>query len=319
MLLREDNRICKLLGTKYPLIQGGMAWVANAELASAVSNGGGLGVIAAANTPPDILEQEIIKAKSMIEPGRPFGLNIMLMSPTAEAALEIAAKQRVPVVTTGAGSPGKVLERLKPLGTIVIPVVASVTQARRVEKQGADAVVAEGMEAGGHIGELTTMVLTPQIAQAVKIPVVCAGGIADGRGVVAAFALGAEGVQVGTRFICCEECTVHENYKKAVIAAKDRSTAITGQSLGHPVRCLRNKLTAEFERLEEERAPASEIEALGTGKLRAAVVDGDTDWGSLMAGQSAAMVSEILPAKTIIENMFAQAEKVLSRVGEVKA
>ena len=319
MLLREDNRVCKLLGTKYPLIQGGMAWVANAELASAVSNAGGLGVIAAANTPPDILEQEIIKAKSMIAPGKPFGLNIMLMSPTAEAALEIAAKQRVPVVTTGAGSPGKVLERLKPLGTIVIPVIASVTQARRVEKQGADAVVAEGMEAGGHIGELTTMVLTPQIAQAVKIPVICAGGVADGRGVVAAFALGAEGVQVGTRFICCEECTVHMNYKKAVISAKDRSTAITGQSLGHPVRCLRNKLTAEFERLESERAPASEIEALGTGKLRAAVVDGDTDWGSLMAGQSAAMVSEILPAKTIIDNMFADAEKVLSHVGEVKA
>ena len=319
MLLREDNRLCKLLGTKYPLIQGGMAWVANAELASAVSNGGGLGVIAAANTPPDILEQEILKAKSMIQPGRPFGLNIMLMSPTADAALEVAARQRVPVVTTGAGSPGKVLERLKPLGTIVIPVVASVTQARRVEKQGADAVVAEGMEAGGHIGELTTMVLTPQIAQAVKIPVVCAGGVADGRGVVAAFALGAEGVQVGTRFICCEECTVHMNYKQAVLAAKDRSTAITGQSLGHPVRCLRNKLTAEFERLEGERAPASEIEALGTGKLRAAVVDGDTDWGSFMAGQSAAMVSEILPAKTIIENMFSDAEKVLARVGEVKA
>ena len=319
MLLREDNRLCKLLGTKYPLIQGGMAWVANAELASAVSNGGGLGVIAAANTPPDILEQEILKAKSMIQPGRPFGLNIMLMSPTADAAVEVAARQRVPVVTTGAGSPGKVLERLKPLGTLVIPVVASVTQARRVEKQGADAVVAEGMEAGGHIGELTTMVLTPQIAQAVKIPVVCAGGVADGRGVVAAFALGAEGVQVGTRFICCEECTVHMNYKQAVLAAKDRSTAITGQSLGHPVRCLRNKLTAEFERLEGERAPASEIEALGTGKLRAAVVDGDTDWGSLMAGQSAAMVSEILPAKTIIENMFSDAEKVLARVGEVKA
>ena len=319
MLLREDNRVCKLLGTEYPIIQGGMAWVANAELASAVSNGGGLGVIAAANTPPEILEQEILKAKSMIQPGRPFGLNIMLMSPTADAALEVAARQRVPVVTTGAGSPGKVLERLKPLGTIVIPVVASVTQARRVEKQGASAVIAEGMEAGGHIGELTTMVLTPQIAQAVKIPVICAGGVADGRGVAAAFALGAEGVQVGTRFICCEECTVHINYKNAVIAAKDRSTAVTGQSLGHPVRCLRNKLTAEFERLESEKAPASEIEALGTGKLRAAVVDGDTDWGSLMAGQSAAMVKEILPAKTIITNMFADAEKVLSRIGEVKA
>lgn len=318
MLLREDNRICKLLGTKYPIIQGGMAWVANAELASAVSNAGGLGIIAAAATPPDILEQEIIKAKSLLEPGKPFGLNIMLMSPTAESALEVAAKHRVPVVTTGAGSPGKVLERLKPLGTIVIPVIASVTQARRVEKQGADAVVAEGMEAGGHIGELTSMVLTPQISQAVKIPVICAGGIVDGRGVVAAFALGAEGVQVGTRFVCCEECTVHENYKHAIIDARDRSTAVTGQSLGHPVRCLRNKLTAEFERLEANNAPASEIEALGTGKLRAAVVNGDTEWGSLMAGQSAAMVNDILPAKVIIENMFAQAEDILTHIGEVK-
>ena len=318
MLLRDDNRICRLLGTKYPIIQGGMAWVANAELASAVSNAGGLGIIAAAATPPDILEQEIIKAKSLLEPGKPFGLNIMLMSPTAESALEVAAKHRVPVVTTGAGSPGKVLERLKPLGTIVIPVIASVTQARRVEKQGADAVVAEGMEAGGHIGELTSMVLTPQISQAVKIPVICAGGIVDGRGVVAAFALGAEGVQVGTRFVCCEECTVHENYKHAIIEARDRSTAITGQSLGHPVRCLRNKLTAEFEKLEANNAPASEIEALGTGKLRAAVVNGDTEWGSLMAGQSAAMVNDILPAKVIIENMFAQAEEILTHIGEVK-
>ena len=318
MLLREDNRLCKLLGTKYPLIQGGMAWVANAELASTVSNAGGLGIIAAAATPPDILEQEILKAKKLLEPGRPFGLNIMLMSPTANDALEVALRQKVPVVTTGAGSPGKFLERLKPAGTIVIPVVASVTQARRVEKQGADAVIAEGMEAGGHIGELTTMVLTPQISQAVKIPVVCAGGVADGRGVVAAFALGAEGVQVGTRFICCEECTVHMNYKQAVIEARDRSTAITGQSLGHPVRCLRNKLTAEFEKLESENAPASEIEALGTGKLRAAVVNGDVEWGSLMAGQSAAMVHEILPAKKIIVDMFAQAESILSHVGEVK-
>ena len=310
----KNNRVCKLLGTEYPLIQGGMAWVANAPLAAAVSNGGGLGVIAAAAAPAEILEQEILKAKSLLGEGKPFGLNIMLMSPTADDALEMAARHRVPVVTTGAGKPGKVLERLKPLGTIVIPVVASVSQARRVEKQGADAVVAEGMEAGGHIGELTTMVLTPQIAEAVEIPVISAGGVADGRGVVAAFALGAEGVQLGTRFICCEECTVHPNYKQAVIDARDRSTAVTGQSLGHPVRCLRNKLTAEFERLEGERAPAAEIEALGTGKLRAAVVDGDTDWGSLMSGQSAAMVHEILPARQIIENLFKDARRLLGDI-----
>ena len=308
----KNNRVCKLLGTEYPLLQGGMAWVANAPLAAAVSNGGGVGIIAAGATPADLLEQEILKAKSLTD--KPFGLNIMLMSPTAQDALELAAKHRVPVVTTGAGSPGKVLERLKPLGTIVIPVVASVTQARRVEKQGADAVVAEGMEAGGHIGELTTMVLTPQIAEAVKIPVITAGGIADGRGVAAAFALGGEGVQLGTRFICCEECTVHPNYKQAVIDARDRGTAITGQSLGHPVRCLRNKLTAEFERLEAERAPASEIEALGTGKLRAAVADGDTEWGSLMSGQSAAMVHDIRPAREIIVSLFDEAAKILGEI-----
>lgn len=309
----ENGRVCELLGTEHPLLQGGMAWVADASLAAGVSNGGGLGIVAAGATPPEILEQEILKVKELVG-DRPFGMNIMLMSPTADDALEVAAEQRVPVVTTGAGKPGKVIERLKPLGTVVIPVVASVSQARRVEKQGADAVIAEGMEAGGHIGELTTMVLVPQIAEAVEIPVIAAGGIADGRGVVAAFALGAEGVQLGTRFICCDECTVHPNYKQAVIDARDRSTAITGQSLGHPVRCLRNKLTAEFERLEGERAPASEIEALGTGKLRAAVVDGDMDWGSLMSGQSAAMVHEVLPARQIIEELFRDARKVLGDI-----
>ena len=307
-----NNRVCKLLGTEYPLLQGGMAWVANAPLAAAVSNAGGIGLIAAAATPPDILDQEILKAKSLTE--RPFGLNIMLMSPTAPDALELAAAHRLPIVTTGAGSPGKVLERLKPLGTVVIPVVASVTQARRVEKQGADAVVAEGMEAGGHIGELTTMVLVPQIAEAVKVPVIAAGGIADGRGVAAAFALGAEGVQLGTRFICCTECTVHPNFKQAVLDARDRSTSVTGQRTGHPVRCLRNKLTAEFDKLDERLAPLEEIEKLGTGRLRSAVVDGDTEWGSLMSGQSAAMVNDILPARQIIERLFREARDVLKKI-----
>ena len=304
----KNNKVCKLLGIKYPVIQGGMAWVANADLAAGVSNAGGLGIIAAANMPPELLEQEILKAKSLIKDDRPFGLNIMLMSPTAEAAVEIAAKYKIKVVTTGAGSPGKVLNKLKPLGIIVMPVIASSTQAKRVAKQGADAVIAEGMEAGGHIGELTTMVLTPQIVDAVAsvadIPVITAGGIADKRGVKAAFALGAEGVQVGTRFICCNECSIHANYKQAVLNARDRSTAVTGQSLGHPVRCLRNKLTDEFERLEAERAPKDEIEALGTGKLRAAVVDGDVEWGSLMSGQSAGLINDIKPAREIIEELF---------------
>lgn len=311
----KDNRVCKILGTEYPLLQGGMAWVANAALAAAVSNGGGVGIIAAANTPPDILEQEILKAAKLTD--RPFGLNIMLMSPTANDALELAAKHRVPIVTTGAGSPGKVLERLKPLGTTVIPVVASVAQARRVEKQGADAVVAEGMEAGGHIGELTTMVMVPQIVAALKVPVIAAGGIANGYGVVAAFALGAEGVQLGTRFICCEECTVHANFKQAVVDARDRSTAVTGQSTGHAVRCLRNKLTAEFEKLEERCASTEEIERLGTGKLRSAVIDGDAEWGSLMAGQSAGMVNDILPAAEIIKNLFKEAQEVAAAVSRV--
>ena len=289
-----------------------MAWVANAPLAAAVSNAGGIGIIAAAATPPEILDQEILKAKSLTD--RPFGLNIMLMSPTAPDALELAVKHRLPIVTTGAGSPGKVLERLKPLGTIVVPVIASVSQARRVEKQGADAVVAEGMEAGGHIGELTTMVLVPQIAEAVKVPVIAAGGIADGRGVAAAFALGAEGVQLGTRFICCTECTVHPNFKQAVLDARDRSTAVTGQRTGHPVRCLSNKLTAEFEKLDARLAPLEEIEKLGTGRLRSAVVDGDTDWGSLMSGQSAAMVNDILPARQIVERLFGEAREVLKKI-----
>ena len=310
----KDNRVCKLLGTQYPLLQGGMAWVSDASLAAAVSNGGGVGIIAAGNTPPELLEHEIMKARELTD--RPFGLNIMLMSPTASDALELAVKHRVPVVTTGAGSPGKVLERLKPLGTIVIPVAASVAQAKRFEKQGADAVVAEGMEAGGHIGELTTMVLTPQISQALEIPVIAAGGIADGRGVAAAFALGAEGVQLGTRFICCSECSVHDNFKKALVDARDRSTAVTGTRTGHPVRCLRNKLTAEFERLEERNASIEEVEKLGTGKLRLGVVEGDVEWGSLMAGQSAGMINDVRPAADIIRDLFSEAQTLASRLPE---
>ena len=273
----SDNRITRLLGCDYPLVQGGMAWVADASLAAAVSNGGGLGLIAAANMPPDLLELQLQKVRTLTD--KPFGVNIMLMSPTVDQVIDLVARYRVPIVTTGAGSPGKVIEILKPLGTIIVPVIASVAQAKRVEKQGADAVVAEGMEAGGHIGELTTMVLIPQIADSVEIPVIAAGGIADGRGVAAAFALGAEGVQVGTRFICCEESTVHPAYKEAVINARDRSNVVTGRFTGHPVRCLKNKLTAKFEELEKSGASVEEYERLGAGKLRAAVVDGDVEWG----------------------------------------
>lgn len=305
----KKTRIQELLGLEYPIFQGGMAWVANADLAAAVSNGGGLGVIAAGNMPPELLDREIKRAKSMTD--RPFAVNIMLMSPTAEAAIEVVAENRVPVVTTGAGSPGKVIERLKPLGTIIIPVIASVAHAKRVEKQGADAVVAEGTEAGGHIGELTTMVLVPQVADAVSIPVVAAGGIADGRGVVAAFALGAEGVQVGTRFVCAVESPAHEAYKRMIIEATDRSTVVTGRTTGHPVRCIKNKLTKRFEEMEAAGASLEELEELGAGKLRAAVTDGDVEWGSVMAGQSAGLVKKVQPAAEIIKELFSDAERIL--------
>ena len=307
----ESNRVTKLLGIKYPVLQGAMAWVADADLAAAVSNAGGLGVISAANMPPELLEKQLIRIKTLTD--RPYALNIMLLSPTAGDAIELAAQYRVPIVTTGAGMPGKVFDRLKPLGTLVMPVIASVSHAERVSKQGADAVIADGMEAGGHIGEITTRVLLPQIADAVNIPVIAAGGIADGRGVVAAFSLGAEGIQMGTRFLCCTECNVHPNYKKKVLDAGDRGTVITGRTLGHPVRSLKNKFTQKFQELEDHCSPAPELEAYGAGKLRNAVVDGDVEFGSVMAGQSAGMVHEILPAAQIIRDIFEDAHRISLR------
>ena len=308
----ENNRVTKLLKIKYPVIQGGMAWVADADLAAAVSNAGGLGVIAAASMPPELLEQQILKIRKLTD--KPFGINIMLLSPTADDALEIAAQYRVPVVTTGAGMPGKVLERLKPLGTTVIPVIASTAHAERVARQGADAVVAEGNEAGGHIGEITTMNLVPQVVDVVSIPVIAAGGVADGRGMAAAFALGAEGVQVGTRFVCAAESNVHFNYKEKIIEANDRATVVTGRSTGHPVRGIKNKLSREFEELEKRGASIEELEKLGTGKLRLAVVDGDTMWGSLMAGQSAGLVKRIEPASAIIMDIVNGAAAEIERL-----
>lgn len=308
----ENNRVTRLLKIKYPVIQGGMAWVADADLAAAVSNAGGLGVIAAASMPPELLEQQILKIRKLTD--KPFGMNIMLLSPTADDALEIAAQYRVPVVTTGAGMPGKVLERLKPLGTTVIPVIASTAHAERVARQGADAVVAEGNEAGGHIGEITTINLVPQVVDVVSIPVIAAGGVADGRGMAAAFALGAEGVQVGTRFVCAAESNVHLNYKEKIIEANDRATVVTGRSTGHPVRGLKNKLSKEFEELEKKGASTEELEKLGTGKLRLAVVDGDTMWGSLMAGQSAGLVKKIEPVSAIIIDIVNGAAAEIERL-----
>ena len=262
--------------------------------------------------PPELLEEQIVKIRKLTD--KPFGMNIMLLSATADDALEIAAQYKVPVVTTGAGMPGKVLERLKPLGTTVIPVIASTAHAERVSKQGADAVVAEGNEAGGHVGEITTMNLVPQVVDVVSIPVIAAGGVADGRGMAAAFALGAEGVQVGTRFVCATESNVHYNYKQKIIEANDRGTVVTGRSTGHPVRGLKNKLSREFEDLEKSGASIEELEKLGTGKLRLAVVEGDTLWGSLMAGQSAGLVKRIEPASAIIMDIVNGAAAEIERL-----
>jgi enoyl-[acyl-carrier protein] reductase II len=310
--MRFSTRLNELLRIDYPILQGGMAWVADAQLAAAVSNGGGLGIIAAANVPPEILDRELVKIRTLTD--KPFGLNIMLLSPTAEDALLLAERHKVPVVTTGAGAPGKIIDRLKPSGTVVIPVIASVAHAKRVVKQGADAVVAEGSESGGHIGETSTMSLVPQVVDAVSVPVIAAGGIADGRGIAAALALGAEGVQVGTRFVCAAECTAHENYKEMLLKAGDRSTTVTGRPTGHPVRCLKNKLSQAFEELERTSAGLEEFERLGAGRLRKAVVEGDVEWGSVMAGQVAGLVKDVKPAGQIIEEMFEQAREILGRL-----
>lgn len=295
------NRVCELLNIEYPVIQGGMAWVATAELAAAVSNAGGVGLIAAGNAPAEYVKEQIKKARELTD--RPFGVNVMLLSPFADQVLQMLLEERVAVITTGAGNPAKYIPAFKEIGTVVIPVVPSVALALKMQKSGADAVVAEGCEAGGHIGELTTMTLIPMIADAVDIPVIAAGGIADSRGVRAAFALGAEGVQVGTRFICSDECTVHQNYKDMVVAAKDRDAVVTGRFTGHPVRTLKNKATRMMDKIEKQ-GDVEAFEKLGAGALRAAVVDGDTEMGSVMAGQSAGLVHDIKPCTQIVQDLF---------------
>ncbi|MCI8505994.1 MAG: enoyl-[acyl-carrier-protein] reductase FabK [Lachnospiraceae bacterium] len=302
------TRVTECLGIQYPIIQGGMAWVAEHNLAAAVSEAGGLGLIGAANAPADWVRSEIRKAKEMTK--KPFGVNIMLLSPYAQEVAKVVVEEGVKVVTTGAGSPEKFLPMWKEAGIKVIPVVASVALAKRMERSGVDAVVAEGCESGGHIGELTTMALLPQVADAVEIPVIGAGGAGDGRGVAAMFMLGAEAVQIGTRFVVAHESIVHENYKKKILTAKDIDSVVTGRSTGHPVRTLRNKTTREYLKLEKDGATFEELENLTIGGLRKAVMEGDADRGSVMAGQIAGLIKKEQSCKEIIEEMIAETTRV---------
>ena len=303
------TEVTELLGIEYPIIQGGMAWVAEYHLAAGVSNAGGLGLIGAASAPAEWVREQIREAKKLTD--KPFGVNIMLMSPYADEVAKVVAEEGVKVVTTGAGNPEKYMKMWKKAGVKVIPVVASVALAKRMERCGADALVAEGTEAGGHIGENTTMVLVPQIVDAVNIPVIAAGGIADGRGIAAAFMLGARGVQMGTHFVATKESMVHENYKNAIIKAKDIDSRVTGRTTGHPVRALRNQMTKQYLDLEKAGASFEELEHLTLGGLRKAVVDGDVVNGSVMAGQSAAMVKEILSCEELIQKLVKETDALI--------
>ena len=306
-----ETRITKLLNIEYPIIQGGMAWVAEHHLAAAVSEAGGLGIIGAANAPADWVRNEIRKARERTD--KPFGVNIMLLSPYAAEVAQAAAEEGVKVITTGAGNPEKYMELWKNAGARVIPVVASVALAKRMERCGADAVIAEGCESGGHIGESTTMTLLPQVADAVDIPVIGAGGAADGRGIAAMIMLGAEAVQMGTRFVASTEAQVHDNYKNRILAAKDIDSVVTGRSTGHPVRLLRNQMTREYLELEKQGASFEELEMLTLGGLRKAVQEGDIKNGNVMAGQIAGLIKETKSCREIIETLMAQTEAVLER------
>ncbi len=303
------TEITQLLGIEYPIIQGGMAWVAEYHLAAAVSKAGGLGIIGAANAPSEWVEEQIEALRKLTN--KPFGVNIMLMSPYADEVARVIAKMKVPVVTTGAGNPEKYMQMWKEAGVKVIPVVASTAMARRMERCGADAVVAEGCEAGGHIGENTTMVLVPQVADVVKIPVIAAGGIADGRGIAAAWMLGAKGVQIGTAFVTTKESQVHENYKKAILRARDIDSCVTGRATGHPVRALRNQMTRKYLEMERNGSDFAELENMTVGALRRAVQDGDVISGSVMAGQIAAMITEELSCQELIQKLVKETELLM--------
>ena len=303
--------VCDRIGIEYPIFQGGMAWVSEHRLAAAVSNAGGLGIISAMNAPGEYLREEIRACRELTD--KPFGVNVMLMSPHAAEVAKVILEEKVPVVTTGAGLPGVYMKEWVPAGIKVVPVVPSTAIAKRVVREGATAVIAEGMESGGHIGELTTMTLVPQVVDAVDVPVLAAGGIGDGRGVAAAFMLGAQGVQVGTRFLVAHECQVHPNYKQKIIAARDIDTVVTGKRLGHPVRCLKNVIAREMGEMEYDSTSSNEeIEKHGTGALRRAAVEGDMVRGTVMSGQIAAIVKKEQSAEEIIREMFSEAEALLA-------
>lgn len=306
------SEICKIFDIQYPIFQGGMAWVADYKLASAVSEAGGLGIIGSGNAPAEWVRDQVKKCKELTD--KPFGVNIMLLNEHAEDIAKLVCELGVSVVTTGAGNPGKYMDMWKAACIKVVPVVASVALAKRMERAGVDAVIAEGCEAGGHIGELTTMCLIPQIVDAVNIPVIAAGGIGDGRGVAATFALGAEGIQVGTRFLVSDECNIHENYKEKVISSKDIDSVVTGRFTGHPVRVIKNKLSRKMVEMEKNKISIDEFYEMGKGALRNIVVDGDVDNGSIMAGQIAGLIKKRQSCKEIIEELFQEAENVIEGV-----
>jgi len=308
-VLMVKKKFKDLIGIDYPIIQGGMAWISDAELAAAVSNAGGLGIIAAGNAPGQWVKEQIRKAKTLTD--KPFGVNVMLLSPFVEEVTEVVWEEKVKVIVTGAGNPGKYIKKWRENDVKIIPVVPSVGLAKRMEGTGVDAIIAEGTEAGGHIGELTTMCLLPQVVDAVHIPVIAAGGIADGRGIAAAFMMGASGVQVGTRFLVAKECNVHENYKKKILEAKDIDTLVTGRPTGHPVRVLKNKLARIYKKMDKEAMPAEKYEELGRGALHKAACLGDVSMGSIMSGQIAGLVCKEQSASEIIEEMFGELEVLL--------
>ncbi|MGI6452153.1 MAG: enoyl-[acyl-carrier-protein] reductase FabK [Syntrophomonadaceae bacterium] len=309
------TRICKLLKIEYPLLQGAMAWIAGGGLAASVSEAGGLGVIGSGNADVNWIKNELEQARRITN--KPFAVNLMLTSPFIDEVVELVIEEKIPIVTTGGGNPGKYMDRLKEANIKVIPVVASVALARRLSRLGADALVVEGMESGGHVGEMTTMCLVPMVVDAVDVPVIAAGGIADGRGMMAAFALGAEGIQVGTRFICAEECNVHTNYQQKVIKARDRDTVVCGQTTGHPVRAIYNRFSREYLKQEKMGCTKEQLEELGKGRYPAAAVQGDVEEGSILAGQICGLVNQVQPAGDIVADIIKDAQAVMKRLEDM--